>query len=103
MRCSWPGSGRSLGCARSLGVWRTLQFPGERVPARAQDHPLQRRYRRPRRARSALDGLLPFVLNRLKLAQPHIEAAGHKIRFAVARGPLNIASFLRARPSSSPS
>jgi uroporphyrinogen decarboxylase len=41
-----------------------------------------------------IDGLLPFVLNRLKLAQPHIEAAGHKIRFAVARGPLNIASFL---------
>jgi len=40
------------------------------------------------------DGLLPFVLNRLKLAQPQIEAAGHKIRFAVARGPLNIASFL---------
>lgn len=40
------------------------------------------------------DGLLPFVLNRLKLAQPEIEAAGHKIRFAVARGPLNIASYL---------
>ena len=40
------------------------------------------------------DGLLPFVLNRLKLAQPKIKAAGHKIRFAVARGPLNIASFL---------
>lgn len=40
------------------------------------------------------DGLLPMILNRLKLAQPHIEDAGHKIRFAVARGPLNIASFL---------
>ncbi|MBN1406401.1 MAG: hypothetical protein JW956_01350 [Calditrichaceae bacterium] len=40
------------------------------------------------------DGLLPFMLNRLKLAQPKIEAAGHKIRFAVARGPLNIASYL---------
>lgn len=40
------------------------------------------------------DGLLPFVLNRLKLAQPIIEAEGHKIRFAVARGPLNIASYL---------
>lgn len=40
------------------------------------------------------DGLLPFVYNRLKLAQPKIEAAGHKIRFAVARGPLNIASYL---------
>lgn len=40
------------------------------------------------------DGLLPFVLNRLRLAQPRIEASGHKIRFAVARGPLNIASYL---------
>jgi uroporphyrinogen-III decarboxylase len=40
------------------------------------------------------DGLLPFVLNRLKLAQPKIEASGHKIRFAVSRGPLNIASYL---------
>jgi uroporphyrinogen decarboxylase len=40
------------------------------------------------------DGLLPFVINRLKLAQPKIQAAGHKIRFAVARGPLNIASYL---------
>lgn len=40
------------------------------------------------------DGLLPFVLNRLKIAQPRIEEAGHKIRFAVARGPLNIASYL---------
>ncbi len=42
----------------------------------------------------ATDGLLPFVLERLKWAQPHIEALGHKIRFSVSRGPLNIASFL---------
>jgi uroporphyrinogen-III decarboxylase len=40
------------------------------------------------------DGLLPFMLNRLKLAQPAIEAAGHQIRFSVSRGPLNVASFL---------
>ncbi len=40
------------------------------------------------------DGLLPFVLRRLKLHQRAIEEAGHHIRFAVARGPLNIASFL---------
>jgi uroporphyrinogen decarboxylase len=40
------------------------------------------------------DGLLPFVLKRLKLAHPKIEAAGHRIRFAVSRGPLNIASYL---------
>ncbi len=42
----------------------------------------------------ATDGLLPLVLNRLNLARPAIEAKGHKIRFAVARGPLNIASYL---------
>ena len=40
------------------------------------------------------DGLLPLVLNRLRLAQPRIEEAGHRIRFAVARGPLNIATYL---------
>jgi uroporphyrinogen-III decarboxylase len=40
------------------------------------------------------DGLLPFVLNRLKHYQGQIEQAGHAIRFAVSRGPLNIASFL---------
>jgi uroporphyrinogen decarboxylase len=40
------------------------------------------------------DGLLPFVLNRLKLNRHQIEQAGHIIKFAVARGPLNVASFL---------
>jgi uroporphyrinogen-III decarboxylase len=39
-------------------------------------------------------GLLPFMLNRLKLAQPRIEGKGHKIKFSVSRGPLNIAGFL---------
>ena len=40
------------------------------------------------------DGLLPFVLTRLKHTEPRIRQAGHAIRFAVARGPLNIASYL---------
>lgn len=40
------------------------------------------------------DGLLPFMINRLKNMQPQIEAMGHEVKFAVARGPLNIASFL---------
>ncbi|MBN2009328.1 uroporphyrinogen decarboxylase [candidate division KSB1 bacterium] len=40
------------------------------------------------------DGMLPFMLNRLRLAQSKIEDAGHQIRFAVARGPLNIASYM---------
>ncbi|MGW8257669.1 MAG: uroporphyrinogen decarboxylase family protein [Thermoguttaceae bacterium] len=40
------------------------------------------------------DGLLPFVVNRLRRQRRAIEAAGHRIRFAVSRGPLNIASYL---------
>ena len=42
----------------------------------------------------ATDGLLPFMLNRLKSARPRLEDMGHKIRFSVSRGPLNIATFL---------
>jgi uroporphyrinogen decarboxylase len=40
------------------------------------------------------DGLLPFMINRLKNCESAIKEADHNIRFAVARGPLNIASFL---------
>jgi uroporphyrinogen-III decarboxylase len=40
------------------------------------------------------DGLAPFVLNRLKLNRGKIEKMGHSIRFAIARGPLNIGTFL---------
>ena len=39
-------------------------------------------------------GLPPLVLKRLVHARPAIEEAGHAVRFAVARGPLNIAAFL---------
>jgi uroporphyrinogen-III decarboxylase len=40
------------------------------------------------------DGLLPMVLKRLVHARPRIEAEGYSIRFAVCRGPLNVATFL---------
>ncbi len=40
------------------------------------------------------DGLLPLVTKRLEHTRRDIEKAGHRIRFAVARGPLNIASYL---------
>jgi len=43
---------------------------------------------------SKKDGLLPFVLNRLRHYQGRIEQQGYGIKFAVSRGPLNIASFL---------
>jgi uroporphyrinogen-III decarboxylase len=40
------------------------------------------------------DGLLPFVIRRLLNFQPEMQKTGHQVRFAIARGPLNIASFL---------
>jgi uroporphyrinogen-III decarboxylase len=40
------------------------------------------------------DGLLPLVLKRLVHARGRIEAEGHAIKFAVCRGPLNVATFL---------
>jgi uroporphyrinogen decarboxylase len=41
-----------------------------------------------------LYGLLPLVLHRLKHYESRIEQAGHAIKFAVSRGPLNVATFL---------
>lgn len=40
------------------------------------------------------DGLLPFVIDRLKASEDEIKRNNHQIRFAISRGPLNIASFL---------
>ncbi|MEN8192666.1 MAG: uroporphyrinogen decarboxylase family protein [Bacteroidota bacterium] len=40
------------------------------------------------------DGLLPFTIKRLQHHQSLINERGHSIKFAVSRGPLNIASFL---------
>ncbi len=40
------------------------------------------------------DGLLPFIIQRHENTQDEIRKMGHDIKFAVARGPLNIASFL---------
>jgi uroporphyrinogen decarboxylase len=40
------------------------------------------------------DGLLPFMVARLRQCQSAIEAAGHRIRFACSHGPITIASYL---------
>jgi len=40
------------------------------------------------------DGLCPFVLKRLTHFRDRIESNGHRIKFAVSRGPFNLASFL---------
>ena len=59
---------------------RTIETPGQMAAVKKPD--------------VRTDGLLPLVLSRLRRARPTIEKEGHAIRFAVARGPLNIASFL---------
>ena len=73
----------------AVSVWEENEFPFAkkfiRTPAEAE------RIEKPNPRK---DGLLPFVIKRLEHAQPELEKAGHRIRFAVARGPLNIASFL---------
>ena len=40
------------------------------------------------------DGLLPFVTSRLQRCRERIEAAGHRIRMATSRGPMNVACYL---------
>jgi uroporphyrinogen-III decarboxylase len=40
------------------------------------------------------DGMLPFTLARLLHNNARIQSLGHEVKFAVSRGPLNIASFL---------
>lgn len=40
------------------------------------------------------DGLLPFVINRLKYYHSKIADVSHSTKFATSRGPLNISSFL---------
>ena len=56
-------------------------------------HPVADALNTLRRPDPRTDGLAPFLLRRLERLRPDIEASGHHIRFAVARGPLNIASF----------
>ena len=41
-----------------------------------------------------LDGLAPLILNRLRRYESKIRELGHRIRFSVSRGPLNVAAHL---------
>jgi uroporphyrinogen-III decarboxylase len=73
----------------AVSIWEEDEFPFAkrvlRTPAEAEN--LEKP--NPRK-----EGLLPFIIKRLQHLEPEIRKAGHQIRFAVARGPLNIASFL---------
>ena len=70
-------------------IWPENSFPNvEKIPLEAA---CADRLRKPN---CHTDGLLPFVLRRLARCRKAIEQSGHRIRFAVARGPLNIAAHL---------
>jgi uroporphyrinogen-III decarboxylase len=73
----------------AVSIWEENQFPFAKKVLHAAEDVDRLEKPNPRR-----DGLLPFVIKRLEHLRPEIENAGHKIRFAIARGPLNIASFL---------
>jgi len=73
----------------AVSVWEENEFPFAKKVIRSVADAERIEKPNPRK-----DGLLPFVIKRLEHIQPEMEKAGHRIRFAVARGPLNIASFL---------
>ena len=73
----------------AASVWEQNEFPFAKKVLRSPAEVDALEKPNPRK-----DGLLPFVIKRLQHLEPEIERAGHKIRFAVARGPLNIATFL---------
>jgi uroporphyrinogen-III decarboxylase len=73
----------------AVSVWEENEFPfARKILLKPSD------VERIERPNPRKDGLLPFVIKRLEHLLPEIEKSGHSIRFAVARGPLNIASFL---------
>jgi uroporphyrinogen decarboxylase len=73
----------------SLPVWGENEFPFPMPVLRSPADIDRLEQPDPRK-----HGLLPFVIKRLARLQPKIEAAGHQVRFAVTRGPFNVASFL---------
>jgi uroporphyrinogen-III decarboxylase len=73
----------------AVSMWEEDEFPfAKRVLRSAAE------VERVEKPNARKEGLLPFVIKRLQHLEPDIRRAGHQIRFAVARGPLNIASFL---------
>lgn len=70
-------------------VWFETSHPH---PARIlEDHAALAAVKKPN---VSTDGLLPLTLKRLKIYDRKIRESGHMTKFAVSRGPLNIASFL---------
>lgn len=70
-------------------IWPENEFPFSAKVL--HDYPEVARVEKPN---CRTDGMCPFVIQRLRRHQSQIEAAGHRIRFATSRGPMNIATYL---------
>ncbi|MHC4177547.1 MAG: uroporphyrinogen decarboxylase family protein [Planctomycetota bacterium] len=70
-------------------VWPADDFPHARKML--PDYADIRRLEKPN---CRTDGMCPFAIKRLSHCRRAIEGAGHRIRFATSRGPMNIATYL---------
>jgi len=90
-----PGFWSELGmCTEPSAFGAPCRFPENEFPHAFPCIPNVEMIDSLQKPRTESDGLLSFVLNRLRLNRPRIEAMGHSIRFSVSRGPLNIAAHL---------
>lgn len=90
-----PGFWSEFGMCTEPSAWGCkCQFPENEFPFAEKAVLSEEDVDRLVQPNVATDGLLPFMLNRLTRNRKRIEAMGHRIRFSVSRGPLNIASFL---------
>lgn len=70
-------------------VWPEGDFPSSRKVL--YDYAEVNRLQKPN---CRTDGMCPFVIKRLEHCRREIEGAGHRIRLATSRGPLNVATYL---------
>ncbi len=90
-----PGFWSEYGmCTEPSAFGARMIWPGKNLPhAERTLHSIEDISRMPQ-LNVKTDGLLPFVINRLKVSEKEINRNNHQVRFAISRGPMNIASFL---------
>lgn len=90
-----PGFWSEYGmCGEPSAFGARVAFPANEFPHAFPNLKSPDEIRDLKKPHASRDGLAPFILNRLRVNQQAIEDRGHRIRFSVSRGPLNIASYL---------
>ncbi|MGC9342565.1 MAG: uroporphyrinogen decarboxylase family protein, partial [Bacteroidales bacterium] len=91
----FPGFWSEVGmCGEPSAFGARCSFPKNQFPhAHKMIHSIED-LKNLQKPRPETDGFAPFILNRLVINRSRIEDLGHKIRFSVSRGPLNIAAYL---------